>query len=570
MKTSKKTKLLVIGLDGAGLDVVRPLLDSGRLPNLARLIAEGAYGDLESTLHPLTPLAWTSFLSGQNPGRHGIFDFFSRIDDTYKYRLVTAAERAGHDFLDILSEAGQRIVSLNVPLTYPPREVNGAMVSGMGTPNLQVSFTYPSELRKELLKQIPGYSISPPYDRGREVIPQSLFKMVNSRTEASLMLLEKYEPDVFLVVFQATDIAQHLFWRDYFEAGSEGTEEAFADVIPRVYELTDAGIRKIREFVGYDVPVLILSDHGAQQLDLVVGFNRFLADKGYLAFIPPGRSSQAGFRKSAKNAARGITLWLQRLLPVPIKEQIKRIIPGVSKKVMNLWNIPDMSSVDFANTRAYAIGSYGGIFVNVKGREPLGLINDGSEYEALRDEIAEALLEWVGPDGKKVVSMVHRREDIYAGPFVERAPDLVVELASGCFTKTSFAPEEEQLYQESQYQMFAHQHQSIHSMQGICIASGLPFKGGKTEGKANHKEEMIKGARIIDLAPTILHILGLEIPDDMDGVVLKELFDPEWFDSNPPRISSSISTGEGKNPRKLTEEEEEKLKEELQGLGYIQ
>jgi predicted AlkP superfamily phosphohydrolase/phosphomutase len=560
--TAKKTRLLIIGLDGAGFDVVRPLLDSGRMPNLQQLIADSARGDLESTIQPLTPLAWTSFLSGQNPGRHGVFDFFRRVDDTYTYRLVTASERSGHDFIDILSDAGLRVVSLNVPLTYPPREVNGAMVSGMGTPNLQVGFTWPPELRGELLKQIPGYSMCPPYDRGREVIPKALYRMVESRIEASLMLLEKYEPDVFLVVFQATDIVQHLFWRDYFNPGSKGADEAFADLIAQIYEMTDAGIGKIREYAGHDVPVLMLSDHGAQALDLVVGLNRFLADKGYLTFFPAGKYPGGGFKKSLRNAARGIILWFQRLLPVWIKNKIKSVIPGISKRVMNLWNVPDMSSVDFANTRAYAIGSYGGIFINLKGREPLGCINAGSEYETLRDEITNVLLEWSGADGKKIVERVHRREDIYAGPLVERAPDLVIELAPGNFTKTSFAPEKEPLYQSSQYQMFAHQHQSIHSMQGICIATGHPFNSGS--------EKTIEGARIIDLAPTILHTLGLEIPDDMDGSVLKELFDPEWFSSNPPRISSDIGMKKNSSRRKLSKEEEDKLKDDLQGLGYIQ
>ena len=111
----------------------------------------GVSGDLESTVHPLTPLAWTSFLSGQNPGRHGIFDFFARDDDSYRFRLVTSAERAGHNFVDLISDAGMSIVCFNVPLTYPPHEVNGAVISGLGTPNMRVEFAHPQELRKKIL-----------------------------------------------------------------------------------------------------------------------------------------------------------------------------------------------------------------------------------------------------------------------------------------------------------------------------------------------------------------------------------------------------------------------------------
>jgi len=594
LKPSQKTKLLIVGLDGAGFDVISPLIQSGRLPNLSKLLSQGAHGPLESTVHPLTPLAWTSFLTGKNPGKHGIFDFFARVENTYKFRLVTLAERSGRDFIDILSDADRRVVSLNVPLTYPPRPVNGAMVSGMGTPNLQVQFTYPPNLRKMILEKCPGYAIAPPYDRGRETIAKAVLRMAQAHTNAGLLLMGEFNPDLFVMVYGSTDIAQHLYWRDAYERGTEGTDPAFADLIARVYETADAGLGAFIERMG-DVPVLILSDHGAQGLELAVGLNRFLADKGYLAFFPGGKPPpDMTLGKVVRSIARKSSLAIQRTLPKSIKEPLKRLLPGISHKLTALWNVPDMSAVDFSRTRAFAVGSYGSIFLNVKGREPQGVIEAGKQYEELCDEISAALLGWTTPGGNRVVDKVQRREELYQGPFVERAPDLIVRLQPGVFTRTSFAPEKEELYEGREHPMFVQKYQSIHAMYGICIASGHPFyhEQSNTSSPNNlqgkHIEapnsiqgqliekpnaipgQLVEGARIIDLAPTILHAMGLDIPDDMDGIPLKGLFDPEWYNANPPRITSGPSKPGPATTRKLSPEEEKKLKEELQGLGYIQ
>ena len=579
MKPSRKTKLLIVGLDGAGFDVISPLLQAGRLPNLAKLLSQGVHGPLESTVHPLTPLAWTSFLTGKNPGKHGIFDFFARVENTYKFRLVTLAEREGCDFLDILSDADRRVVSLNVPLTYPPRPVNGAMVSGMGTPNLLVQFAHPPNLRKMILEKCPGYAFAPPYDRGRETIAKAVLRMAEAHTSAGLLLLNEFDPDLFVMVYGSTDIAQHLFWRDAYYPGSEGTDPAFADLIARVYESADAGLGAFIERMG-DVPALILSDHGAQGLELVVGLNRFLADKGYLRFFTGGKpSAEMSLAKVGRNIIRASSLAVQRMLPAAVKENLKRLMPGISQRLIALWNVPDMSAVDFSRTRAFAVGSYGSIFLNVKGREPQGVIEAGRQYEELCDEISAALLGWTTPDGARVVDRVQRREELYQGPFVGRSPDLIVRLRPGIFTRTSFAPEKEELYEGGEHQMFVQKYQSIHAMYGICIASGYPFRAGQSESNTSTPNSLqgkrIEGARIIDLAPTILHAMGFEIPGDMDGVALEGLFDPEWFGANPPRIASSASQSGPSRPgsasgRKLSPEEEEKLKSELQGLGYIQ
>jgi predicted AlkP superfamily phosphohydrolase/phosphomutase len=576
LKSSRKPGLLVVGLDGAGFDVLMPLIRQGHVPNIARLVANGAWGDLESTVHPLTPLAWTSFLSGQNPGKHGIFDFFARIPGTYNFRLVTSSEREGCDFIDILSSAGRRVVSLNVPLTYPPRAVNGAVVSGMGTPSTQSQFTYPRSLKSKLIAKCPGYTLGVPYDRGRETIAKVLLRMVEARTKAGLFLMDEFDPDIFLCVYSGTDVVQHLFWRDFFEPDAEGSEKVYADLLRKVYASADAGLGEFIGRMGGDVPVLMVSDHGAQGLELVVGLNRFLADKGYLAFFPGEKPpSDAASRKAMRNLVRKVTLGIQRMLPIGVKENLKKLMPGISEKLTALRNAPEMSAVDFPHTKAFAVGSYGSIFINVKGREPLGVIDPGTQYEDLCEELKSVLMEWKTPDGVNVVADVQRREELYHGPLLERAPDLLVRLEPGFFTRTSFAPEKERLYEGRTHPMFAQQYQSIHSMHGICIASGYPFISLKKDAAGHGGMDdgggvKVDGARIIDLAPTILHAAGLEVPDEMDGVVLKQLFDRRWYEAHPPK---SISSGTGRpHGRKgdLSPDEEEQIKKELQGLGYIQ
>jgi predicted AlkP superfamily phosphohydrolase/phosphomutase len=448
------------------------------------------------------------------------------------------------------------------------------MVSGMGTPSLQVPFTNPPALRKLILSKCPGYAIGPPYDRGRGTVAKFVRRMAKARTKAALLLMDEFDPDLLLVVYRATDIVQHLYWRDFFEPGSEGTEEAYADLLPKIYEIADAGLGMLIERMGPDVPVLVVSDHGAQALELVVGMNRFLAEKGYLTFFPGDRPpAEVGLQKAIKGVIRNTALGIQRALPMRVKEHLKRVLPGLSGKLSALWHVPDMSAVDFSRTRAFAVGSYGSIFLNLKGREPLGTVEPGRQYEELCDEISAVLLEWVGPDGNRVVDRVQRREELYEGPFVERAPDLIIRLMPNHFTRTSFAPEKEKLFERRTHPLFAQQYQSIHAMYGICIASGHPFRQeeeGKQESVNSAKGKRIEGARIIDLAPTILHVMGLDVPDDMDGVTLEGLFDPQWYASNPPRVSKGPPKGIPTAPRKLSPEEEEKLKDELQGLGYIQ
>jgi predicted AlkP superfamily phosphohydrolase/phosphomutase len=209
-------KILVIGLDGGTWELVEPWARQGLLPTFQRFMQEGTWGPLRSTVPPITAPAWTSFATGKNPGKHGLFDFLSRRPDSYRTRPFNASHRNGESLWGLLSRAGKRVGVLNVPMTYPPEPINGFMVAGMGTPASVEDFCYPLDFLRELRQAVPGYVVQHAgiFDpRGREPqMLQAVREMTAMRQQAVLHFLDHTEWDFFMAVFMATDLLQHYFW----------------------------------------------------------------------------------------------------------------------------------------------------------------------------------------------------------------------------------------------------------------------------------------------------------------------------------------------------------------------
>ncbi len=566
-----RRRVIIIGLDGATFRLIKPLVSQGKLPVLSRLLREGSHGELESTMPPMSAQAWTSFMTGRNIGKHGLVDFLMRQPGSYRLQIVNAKSRDGDTLWDRLSRSGRRVAVLNVPMTFPPDEVNGFLVSGMDAPTLDSGFTYPSTLRKELLQAVPNYVIEvggQNYLHGRRKQPERFVELVldvaRARLDATRFLMNRDPWDLVATVFRLTDTAQHWFWK-HMDPGHPfhlSTDGPWADAVERIYKQADACIEALLEECEDDTTVMVVSDHGFGPMgDRVVYLNSWLHQQGWLSFkgSPGGGNQDVFVRRLVWPVWRG----LKSHLPTGIKRWLKRAFPRLERQVPSLLAL---SGIDWPATQAYALEVRPAVWINLKGREPEGIVEPGEDYEELRDEIIRRLYAWRDPlDNGVVVEWVFKREELYHGAHLDRIPDLLIKyrapqgyayhLRHGTLSdrthpvevlsKTGFA----QSLRPS----------AGHTLDGVCIMKGPHVRRGA----------VLSGASIVDIAPTVLYIMGEEIPDDMDGRVLSEAIDPDWLATHPPRYTAGQTGAKDLDVATYDEDESEQVEARLRGLGYL-
>ncbi len=533
-------RVLVIGLDGATLDLIVPWAARGELPTFSWLMGEGAHGHLKSTMPALTPPAWTSSLTGKNPGKHNIFDFFVHERGSYKRRIVSARDRKSKAVWNILSECGKKVGVFNVPITYPPEEVKGFMVTGMLTPYVANNFTYPFELKDELLKMV-GYRIEKNLGdllKGNEVdFLKNITETTENKNKALLYLLKKFEWDLFVGVFDALDSLQHFFWKYIDEQHPQYKELStlpLRDAILNHYKQLDRLIAEILGTIEKEGSVIIYSDHGFGPLYKDVFLNNWLEEKGFLKL----RWNVQGLR---------LRLYKKNtILPTKIKNRLVKDHFKYSKLI---------SAINWKATKSYFFSLSGqAIRLNVKAREPGGMIAAGEEYENVRDLLVQELQELKDPEtGEALVEKVFKREEIYSGDFVENAPDLLLSMKEGYTLQEGFGKD---------LIMPATQRHAIRS--GTHRANGILFM----KGKGIRKGVFIESAEVVDIAPTLLYMMGLPVPHDMDGKVLKETFETKYLDENPIQYCRETAYREKANVG-FSQAETEEVEKRLRGLGYM-
>ena len=567
-------KVFVLGLDGGTLDLILPWAEEGRLPNLAQLMTEGVYGKLRSTIPPMTAQAWTSFMTGKNLGKHGLVDFLMRRRGSYEFQIVNAMSRDGDTIWGILSQAGKSVGVVNVPMTYPPEAVNGVLVAGMDAPTLDSDFTYPSRLRAQLLKAAPNYCIEPggyrlvPGDQKRhEAFIEETWGAAEARFEATKYLMDNHPWDFFTVVFRATDRVQHWFWKhmDPQHPLRIPGDEKYAHVILETYQRMDQILGYFMERLGDAVTFVVISDHGAIPMNnKVVRLNTWLAQEGLLKFKSDARSGARVRREVISRPVWKLWKTLKRGLPAETRRTLKDAFPRLERKVISHLTLAD---IDWPQTRAYAIEQREAIWINLAGREPQGCVKPGEEYDRLRGEIAEKLSHFRDPEtGRPVAERIFEREELYFGPHLDKVPDLIIQLSEGEYRYRLARSSPSQRDRESievlgpDQLRTDHRANAGHALDGVCI-----FRG---EGiKVKHE---IDGAHIMDVAPTILHLMGQPVPNDMDGRVLERIFHPDFLASHPVAIHDvAPRRPEDVDRRTYSDGEEQDVLERLQGLGYL-
>lgn len=522
------TRTLIIGLDGATFKLLKPWMEEGNLPNLASIARNGVTGKLRSVIPPLSPSAWPAFFTGKEAGKTGIFAFGNASKSHRGMEsdsLINFSDVNALSLWRILSDQGCKVGVVNIPVTWPPEPVNGFLITAFFTPPDAKEFTYPSSLKAELddyqidieLEKYGGHMPESGVDR-QELLREQ-YRITQNRFRNIVNLIKKYEPDFFCVNFKGLDVVQHFFWHD-------------KAVILNYLQLLDGYIGELRVLMSPCV-TFVMSDHGFHARgDIYFHVNSWLEREGYLI-----RSSQLRGRASASLYTFGVRLveqfgWIRELIP----EKMKR------------WAVTEQihDQIDWTATKAHA--TRWGLYVN---EETVG----AEEKEALRDELIQRLEGVVDPGtGQKVFQKLWRKEELHAGDYLCHLPD-VIFLQS---VKYKVNPTLRELIFARRVDSPAQTGSHGADPDGILIVAGARIE----------KQKEIVGARIVDLAPTVLHIMGVPVADDMDGRVLTELFDPN-AELAKRKIAYQSYSLEKKEEIEWSESDEEAVRGRLKGLGYI-
>jgi predicted AlkP superfamily phosphohydrolase/phosphomutase len=498
------TPLIIVGIDGITLDLIMPWVEAGKLPHFAQFMRKGTYGRLRSVFQPLSAPAWASFQTGVNPGKHSVYHFFELKGRGVPFP-VNASSIRFKPFWKVASEHGKRVALINLLGTYPISPINGILISGMMAPS-QGRICFPDSLLDEIRGAVGGYVLDVDVAPGLvgsmspDDLAGTLFEMTRLRIKAAHYLLARERWDLFLLVFVSTDRIQHFFWKymDPIRSDVSAEErERYGSVILDLYMLLDEFLGELCEIVGDKANIIIVSDHGFGPIYLDINLNRWLVHQG---FLKP---------KTRVAVERSLYQRVHDLIPPRgIKWLRDRFLPVVPRLSMG-----DQLGIDWRGTKAYNLGDFGNIYVNLKGRDLRGIVEAGQEYERVCDSISRQLLSWKNPEtGKPLVRAVHRGDEIYVGPYTDTAPDLVIEWENYAYTSYHLQKVEDPLFAKPHESMYSGsmEYCANHRLDGVAFLRGPAFRAGV----------MLNNARIIDIAPTCLHLMGLPISDELDGRVL--------------------------------------------------
>ena len=534
---------LVLALDGASFDVIEPMVVRGRLPHLARWMKEGAARPLRSTVPPVTFPAWTTFMTGLGPGEHGIFDFTQKLPGEYRVRFVNATDRTGRSLFERVSRVGCRVLVLGMPATHPPEPVAGLLVTGFDAPvsagTDEKSASDPALYRRIAERAGPWMrpSLKESNTAGdfHERAASTLLERIESKTRFSLEALRVLaedaggrRPDLVVIVFSESDTVGHHFWRDHDPAsprhdGNVGSRRR--DTIESVYEKLDGACGEIRRAFGEDALCVVVSDHGmGGAARYVVRLNRRLEECGLL--MRQGRAGSASSRLARKLRDAAV-----RTLPASVAQAVFRRARAAAARVESQARF---GGFNWDHTLAFSeeANTQPGVWINLTGREARGCVRQ-DDYEKTRNQVIECLLSWKLPNGSGVVERALRREAVYSGPFTDRAPDVVVELALDRGYGLSLVPTPWESGGGSVHQLRDDELAGGRGrgMNGTHRRDGIFIATEGTEGTAGTGATGATGeavpACLVDFAPWLLARMGIDWDDDASGPVAHRDYTPE-------------------------------------------
>lgn len=526
-------QLLIVGWDSATFDITDPMVAEGRLPALTSLQERGVRAPLRSVWPPMTDCAWTCAFTGQNAGVHGIFGSWYRAPGAYECRYFSSRDRKAPALWELTE--GVRHLVWNVPMTFPATPVEGVMVAGYGAPP-GARISEPGALQDELgskwqlddlLDKAPHSSL----ERFRE----DLLRGLKTQAEALPWAIERVEADCVEIVWPHVDRAQHFFWK------FRGTDHPLAGAIEEVYAAMDAATGALIDAFP-QADVMVVSDHGAGELKGDINVGAWLANSGWAV---AGEKRRSGAAELA---------WA---LPPSLRRLGRRLSPGLARKAMGARLAGQLGAFDWSRTTAF-MGFHSDLWLNLKGREPQGIV-DPSDADRILDEISAGLLDITDPStGEHVIAAVHRKEEVFSGPALDMAPDLICDpWSAGYRIAPARDPYGDIVIPPEPLAGVDAAWSADHRPVGIFVAAGPSFGTGE-----------IAGLNLMDVAPTSLALLAQPVPDGLDGEVATPAFEEGFLAAHPVKMTDAAGSREGSGG--YSEEEAAAVAEHLKDLGYIE
>jgi predicted AlkP superfamily phosphohydrolase/phosphomutase len=525
-------RLLILGWDSATFDVIDPLIEEGRLPALASLIARGFRAPLRSTWPPMTDCAWTSAFTGCNPAKHGIFGSWYRAPGAYECRYFSSRDVRAPALWELAE--GIPFLVWNVPMTFPPQAIEGAMVAGYGAPQGS-RFCTPAPLQDGLAQRwdLDDLVDRAPY-RSLDRYLEELLSGLRAQAQALPWAIRETGAESAISVWPHVDRAQHFFWQ------FRNTRHPLAGAVDRVYEEMDRTTGALLDAFP-DADVLVVSDHGAGPLHGDVNIGAWLARNDYARYGATTRSSLS-------------TAWR---LPPAARRVAKRLAPGLARRAMQETLSQGLGPFDWSQTRAF-LGVNGDLWINQEGREQHGTV-PAAAAPALAEEIRDRVLELRDPtSGAPLFAGVHRRDDIYSGPAVGLAPDLMLDAWSAGFrVAPGRKASEEVVVTPSPLAGVDTAWSSDHRPLGIFVAAGSRISGGRADELG-----------LYDVCPTALALLEKEVPAGLDGRPATEALTDSFLEAHPLRHSAA-AVAPSPEPA-YSDAEAAAVAKHLKELGYIE
>ncbi len=516
---SNKNKVLVIGLDGADFKIIQPLIKKGKLQNLSKFLRQGAYGKLATVIPPVSPSAWTSFSTGKLPSKHGIFDFFYHKQNPFQKKVATnSTSIKSKTVWELLTEAKKSSIIIDVPLQYPPIPINGIMISRFFAESLTKAF-YPRGLYRHLMrKKFPLSDDTGFLAKSNQVQDKKkVFESIENKISLVKYLNKTKRWDLFVVVFQDIDMVCHRDWGKFQE-------------IEAVYEKLDWAVGEIFKLAGGDVIKFIISDHGFCKIEGNLCINEVLCQLGYL---PRAISRKA----------------LEHLLKTG--KMSKDMFSGGKK-----FELKINYRYDYLRSQAYcSSGLVYGIYINLIGRNKKGQVSLNN-YNRICRRIIRELSQVRAPHTKERLFGKVWQNNL-ASKHASKIKDLSPDIFFVPYKMKYNILARGNIYKIGEYVRKVDYPLGFHDLYGIFIALGKDIKNGE-----------INNPSLIDLAPTILHILGVPIPYDLDGRILSNIFvKSSYFSKSQPKYQGSSAVV--RRAYRADSKAQERIFRQLKKLGYI-